>query len=99
MFGLKKKKKGRHRKEKGRHRMETQVRGRHKKRRSTYIDSKQVKICPTCDGFIPNNEMPGAYPGALSRRDNKTEICSSCGTQEAMEDFLAMSDYHIKAGK
>ena len=43
--------------------------------------------CPTCDGKIPNNETPGAYPGALSRRDNVTEICSACGTREAMEDF------------
>jgi hypothetical protein len=26
--------------------------------------------------------------GAISRRDNKTEICSACGTQEALEDFF-----------
>lgn len=47
-----------------------------------------VKICPICSGFIPNNETPGAYPGALSRRDNATEICSACGTEEALEDFF-----------
>jgi hypothetical protein len=46
-------------------------------------------ICPKCQGFIPNNEMPGAYPGALSRRDNETEICSACGVQEALEDFMS----------
>ena len=40
-------------------------------------------ICPTCGGFIPNNDTPGLYPGATSRRDNKTEICSACGLVEA----------------
>ena len=45
-------------------------------------------ICPRCEGFIPNNEMPGAYPGAISRLDNKTEICSECGTDEAMENYM-----------
>jgi len=48
-------------------------------------------ICPRCDGLIPNNITPGAYVGALSRLDNKTEICSSCGTEEAMEDYLSGS--------
>jgi hypothetical protein len=46
-------------------------------------------ICPKCQGFIPNNETPGAYPGALSRRDNETEICSACGVAEALEDFMS----------
>lgn len=45
-------------------------------------------ICPRCDGYIPNSESPGAYPGAVSRVDNKTEICSQCGTDEALEQFL-----------
>lgn len=44
-------------------------------------------ICPRCKGFIPNNDAPGAYPGALSRLDNKTEICSDCGTEEALENY------------
>ena len=73
--------------------------GTTKKRRSTYIDPKSVKTCPECGGFIPNNKTPGAYPGALSRRDNKTEICSSCGTREAMEDFWGMADYIDHARK
>ena len=38
------------------------------------------KICPICE-----QEIIG-YP-ATSRRDNKTEICSPCGTNEAMMDF------------
>jgi hypothetical protein len=45
-------------------------------------------ICPRCGGFIPNDAMPGAYPGALSRTDNKTEICSDCGTDEALVQFM-----------
>jgi transcription elongation factor Elf1 len=44
--------------------------------------------CPRCNESIPNNATPGAYPGALSRTDNKTEICSECGTQEAFEQML-----------
>jgi hypothetical protein len=53
--------------------------------------SEQFK-CPTCSGYIPNNENIGAYAGAISRKDNKTEICSACGTKEALEDF----EQHIK---
>lgn len=44
-------------------------------------------VCPNCSGYIPSNENPGAYPGAISRADNKTEICSACGTAEAIADF------------
>jgi len=44
-------------------------------------------MCPSCGGFIPRNERPGEYPGALSRRDNETEICSACGQDEAWIDF------------
>lgn len=46
--------------------------------------------CPTCEGYIPNNENIGAYMGAISRRDNKTEVCSACGTREALEDYLGL---------
>ena len=44
-------------------------------------------ICPRCSGPIPNLEHWGEYPGALSRVDNATEICSRCGTEEALADF------------
>lgn len=48
--------------------------------------------CPTCDGYIPDNQNIGKYSGALSRRlGEKTEICSDCGTREAMEDYIARS--------
>lgn len=45
-------------------------------------------ICPKCAGFIPNNEEPGKHFGAISREDNKTEICNSCGTAEAIVDWI-----------
>ncbi len=38
-----------------------------------------MEKCPKCGG--PLGERP-----ALSRRDNKTDICSNCGFLEAMED-------------
>lgn len=42
-------------------------------------------VCPRCKfNWIPCNERPGEYPGALSRVDNKTEICSACGEDEAL---------------
>lgn len=46
--------------------------------------SAYVPVCPRCESsFIPDNDHPGAHPGALSRTDNKTEICSECGVEEA----------------
>jgi hypothetical protein len=46
-------------------------------------------LCPRCqENLIPSNEHAGKYPGALSRADNETEICSSCGYDEAMKDLL-----------
>ena len=38
------------------------------------------RICPICGGIMSE------YP-ALSRRDNKTEICSDCGIREALADI------------
>ena len=40
-----------------------------------------AKICPRCKNYIVG------YP-ALSRVDNKTEICSKCGNLEALEIFI-----------
>ena len=39
------------------------------------------RICPVCGSEYSE------YP-AISRRDNKTEICPECGRDEALEDFL-----------
>jgi hypothetical protein len=49
---------------------------------------KVPHICPRCnDNWIPNNDAPGQYPGAISRADNRTEICSDCGQAEAIQDW------------
>ena len=38
------------------------------------------KICPVCGGPLT------AHP-ALSRKDNKTEVCPDCGIRQALSDF------------
>ena len=47
---------------------------------------KKTKTCPRC------GRRYTAYP-ALSRRDNETEICPSCGTLEAFEDAGYAPEY------
>ena len=37
--------------------------------------------CPACGEYYNSEEC------ALSRKDNKTMICSQCGVDEAMESF------------
>ena len=50
---------------------------------------KIPNICPRCkENWIPCNNRPGEYPGAISRADNKTEICSACGEDEAIKDHV-----------
>lgn len=51
-------------------------------------DNKEQFRCPRCSGYIPNNIDIGAYCGAISRLDNTTEICSDCGSEEAIENYL-----------
>ena len=41
--------------------------------------------CPKCDNVFKGIDI--TCP-AISRRDNKTEICSNCGTAEALSDFI-----------
>ena len=41
--------------------------------------TSDVKQCPRCEW--PYQDVP-----ALSRRDNKTDICPACGTEEAIID-------------
>ena len=48
-----------------------------------------MKRCPKC-----KKDM-GKYP-ALSRKDNKTEICSECGVKEALEAFLRADNRNLK---
>ena len=40
----------------------------------------RLKICPYCG-------KPYNKPSALSRKDNKTDICPDCGALEAMESI------------
>lgn len=42
--------------------------------------------CPKCNKHYIKST------GALSRRDNKTMICSNCGTVEALEDWRKILD-------
>ena len=53
-------------------------------------EKEKFRECPRCSHFIPNDLTPGAYPGAISRLDNKTEICSDCGTEEALLQFQGL---------
>ena len=39
------------------------------------------RTCPLCKNTYYS------YP-AISRKDNKTEICPECGVKEALEDFV-----------
>jgi hypothetical protein len=43
--------------------------------------NEKQRICPLCKGKYTD------FP-ALSRRDNKAEICSGCGELEALIDFF-----------
>jgi len=52
-------------------------------------------VCPRCLGFIPSNVFAGEYPGAISRIDNKTEICSDCGTEEAILALITIDQWPI----
>ena len=45
-----------------------------------HLSDYEYKECPSCHRGIEG------YP-AISRKDNKTEICSQCGQDEAMEAF------------
>lgn len=53
------------------------------------MKSAPGNICPTCGGDVPNTEHKGKYPGALSRVDNETEICSRCGLSEGVSRVRA----------
>jgi hypothetical protein len=49
-----------------------------------------TKICPRC------HKAYDGYP-ALSRRDNKTDICSDCGTEEAFVDFACAKGKNVRS--
>ena len=47
-----------------------------------------MKECPRC--FCEYDDFP-----ATSRRDNKTEICPTCGTEEALVDYATNQGWKI----
>jgi len=54
--------------------------------------NKEKGICPRCEGLIPSNEHWGEYMGAISRLTRETgqailEVCSACGTEEALQEY------------
>ena len=53
------------------------------------IQSDKFKIYPVCP--ICGNDYSD-HP-AISRRDNKTRICSNCGLHEALSDFKKNYDF------
>jgi uncharacterized protein with PIN domain len=47
----------------------------------------EVKICPSCNlRPLDTNEVMNS----LSRKDNKTYICNSCGQKEAYLEYLRL---------
>lgn len=52
------------------------------------LENMGISLCPSCN----KNELKGHGRNALSRKDNETEICSDCGTKEALEEFLKFHD-------
>ena len=45
------------------------------------IGRNMNEVCPKCNGFIDG------WP-ALSRKDNKTHLCTKCGQREALEEWV-----------
>lgn len=58
-----------------------------KKNEVLKLGSKKVilDLCPRCKQEYLS---PKRAENALSRKDNKTMICSDCGTAEALEEML-----------
>jgi|2_EtaG_2_1085320.scaffolds.fasta_scaffold84594_1 transcription elongation factor Elf1 len=51
------------------------------------FDAECTEECPRCNQ-ITLHSTPGM--NALCRRDNKTYICSACGTEQAFEDLARL---------
>jgi hypothetical protein len=45
--------------------------------------------CPRCGEVMPSVERRGEHIGAISRLDNMTEICTTCGCEEAFGGLMA----------
>lgn len=46
------------------------------------------KLCPSCNFYY----LKGGALDALSRKDNKTYICSRCAQREALEEFVSFME-------
>jgi formate-dependent nitrite reductase cytochrome c552 subunit len=46
------------------------------------------KICKRCDRVARYDDPFHRGFGAISRTDNRVMICSDCGVDEALEDYL-----------
>ena len=46
--------------------------------------AEPAPTCPRCLHAIPHDAAPGLVPGAISRVDDVTEICSYCASDEAL---------------
>ena len=55
----------------------------------------QVRQCPRC-GATPYH--PFNVVNAVSRKDNRTRVCTSCGTDEAMLNFRFGRDADVWPG-
>lgn len=55
--------------------------------------STDDKTCPRCGGTADRARKGAGFPrpGALSRWDNHTEVCSKCGSDEALIAWAAGS--------
>lgn len=51
--------------------------------------------CPRCggDSLVVDEQGKATARNALSRKDNETYVCSSCGTDEAMCDFAGVDNW------
>lgn len=49
---------------------------------------RKYRTCPRCGKRY-------CEPPAISRKDNSTKICSKCGNEEALLDFLISEECHI----
>jgi len=48
-------------------------------------------VCPRCES---NLMVPERAQNALSRKDNETYVCSPCGEDEALRDFVGIPDHY-----
>ena len=53
---------------------------------------EEVKVCPIC------NKKYLGFP-AISRKDNVTEICPKCGTDEAIAEFIQYATAKMRKAK